>query len=120
MAYSPPPRIRKPTAPSPSNWRVSPDSPPGMLVAPNQGKTLIRTYEFSGLPSPETTTSLRIECSVEKAPNGSIYTGVRFQLRPHLYLWPSQHRSRWKTTTRHPSMWGCALPVTQGPKHLRG
>jgi hypothetical protein len=31
-----------------------------------EGSKIIRIYEFSGLPLPETTTSLRMECSVDR------------------------------------------------------
>ena len=53
------------------------------------GSKLIRTFEFSGLPPPETTTALRIECVLSKYASGFVDTHLRFFLRPYLYLLPS-------------------------------
>lgn len=47
---------------------------------------LIREYEFSGLPLPQPTGSLRIECWVPQYPSGTIGTEIKFVLRPYLYL----------------------------------
>jgi hypothetical protein len=47
---------------------------------------IVRTYEFSGLPPPETTTRLEIELLVRKAPSGYVHTSLAFHLRPYIYL----------------------------------
>jgi hypothetical protein len=50
------------------------------------GNTLIRTYKFANVPSPEMSTSLRIECRLSKSPSGFIATEITFCLQPYLYL----------------------------------
>jgi hypothetical protein len=55
-----------------------------------QGSTLIRFYEFSDSPAPNTTTSLKIECSVDRADAGYIMPRFDFYLRPYLYLLPDR------------------------------
>jgi len=52
--------------------------------------TLSRTYNFSNVPSPGMSTSLRIECHLSKFLSGFICTEFIFCLRPYLYLMPSQ------------------------------
>jgi hypothetical protein len=55
-----------------------------------QETAISRTYEISGLPPPEPTTSLKIRCSLLKALSGHLLTSVDFELRPYLYLQPSR------------------------------
>jgi hypothetical protein len=55
-----------------------------------RGDTLVRSYEFSGMPSPEKTAYLRIECYVTRYLNGNLGTYLRFLLRPYLYLMPNR------------------------------
>ena len=55
-----------------------------------QGSTLIRFYEFSGSPTPNTTTSLKVVCAVYRAPAGYIMPSFDFYLRPYLYLIPDR------------------------------
>ena len=50
------------------------------------GSKLVCNYELSELPPPQTTASLRIECSVSRYLNGKLDTHLRFQLTPYLYL----------------------------------
>jgi hypothetical protein len=47
---------------------------------------IIRVYNFSGLPPPETNVSFRIECSVSRYLSGSLDTILHFYLRPYRYL----------------------------------
>lgn len=51
---------------------------------------VFRRYEFSGVPTPALTTSLRIGVHAYRQPNGSVSTTIRFELRPYLYLIPDQ------------------------------
>ena len=55
-----------------------------------EGSTLIRFYEFSGSPTLNTTTSLKIVCAAYRAPAGYIVTSFDFYLRPYLYLLPDR------------------------------
>jgi hypothetical protein len=54
------------------------------------GSGLVCNYELSDLPPPQTTTSLRIECSVSRYLNGKLDTNLRFELTPYLYLIPDE------------------------------
>jgi hypothetical protein len=54
----------------------------------SQTGKLVCNYELSGLPPPQTTTSLKIECSVSRYLNGTLGTHLRFYLTPYLYLIP--------------------------------
>jgi hypothetical protein len=53
-----------------------------------QGSKLVCDYELSGLPPPQTTTSLKIECTVSRWDNGTLATYLTFYLTPYLYLIP--------------------------------
>jgi hypothetical protein len=82
--YNPPPPQPVPTAPwgqdaaesvKVSEWRL-------------ENKTLVRTYEFSDLPPPETKTSLELHFYVSRDLSGATHTSLSFYLRPYLYLMP--------------------------------
>lgn len=53
------------------------------------GSKLVYNYELSQLP-PQTTTSLKIECTVSRYLNGKLGTHLRFNLTPYLYLLPGK------------------------------
>jgi hypothetical protein len=53
-----------------------------------EGDQLVRNYELSGLPQPQRTTSLRIECAVSRWDNGVLATFLHFYLTPYLYMIP--------------------------------
>jgi len=52
------------------------------------GDKLVCNFELTGLPPPQTTTSLRIECAVSRWDNGVLATYLDFYLTPYLYLIP--------------------------------
>jgi hypothetical protein len=54
------------------------------------GDQLVCNYELTGLPPPQTTTSLRIECAVSRWDNGVLATYLDFYLTPYLHLIPDQ------------------------------
>lgn len=55
-----------------------------------EGSSLVCNHELSGLPPPQTTTSLRIECAVSRWDNGVLATYLNFYLTPYLYLIPDE------------------------------
>jgi hypothetical protein len=55
-----------------------------------EGDQLVCNYELTGLPPPQTTTSLRIECAASRWDNGVLATYLDFYLTPYLYLIPDE------------------------------
>src|SRR5262245_39282871 len=55
-----------------------------------QGDRFFRVYEFSGLPPPVTSASIKLLCALSTYANGYISKYFRFFLRPYLYLQPSR------------------------------
>ncbi len=55
-----------------------------------QEKRIARQYAFPDMPTPESTTSLRIVCSLMRHPNGVVGTYLRFYLRPYVHLLPDR------------------------------
>jgi hypothetical protein len=56
----------------------------------SEGGRLVCNYELTGLPPPQTTTSLTIQCAVSRWANGVLATYLDFYLTPYLYLIPDQ------------------------------
>jgi hypothetical protein len=84
--------------------------------------TLIRTYKFSNLPSPEMTTSLRIECRLSKSPSGFIGTEFTFCLQPYLYLMPNQRpfENHFVTAPFSLTMWATGGAGTEASPLVEG
>lgn len=88
---------RKPPVPRETAWdsikrEAREDEHPSVQVGKwrSEGGHLVYNYELTGLPSPQTTTSLRIQCAVSRWANGVLATYLDFYLTPYLYLIPDQ------------------------------